>query len=295
MEVDCAGCAGCCLDWRPLAPSGTDHERMGPDTPLDDRYNLVPLTRDDIQDLVDAGYGDAVRPRVWTTDAEDRATVTVDGVPLVAVQDRPVFMLGLRQPPKPVGPFGTAPRWLRACVFLDPTTLQCRIHGAEEYPTTCAAYPGQHLALDAETECDRVEATYGGERLVERTPPTESPPLPLGPEALGWTAFAHPDPDDLVGRIDHLREDTLTAADRAAFAGPAAGHSPGTLAINEAVAARVSEAVRTAASWAGDAARAWADAAEAGNAPVPTLAEQLETGRGAPQTPGWPSVDSGVE
>lgn len=30
MDVNCEGCAGCCIDWRALSPEDTDHERRGP-------------------------------------------------------------------------------------------------------------------------------------------------------------------------------------------------------------------------------------------------------------------------
>jgi len=82
MVVDCEGCAGCCIDWRPLADRDIDHERTGPFDPLDDTYNLVPLARDEICRLVEAGYGDALRPRLWRA-ADDRS-VTLDGVDVAA-------------------------------------------------------------------------------------------------------------------------------------------------------------------------------------------------------------------
>lgn len=295
MEVDCRGCAGCCLDWRPIAPAGSTHERTGTDRPLDDRYNLVPLTRDDVRDLVDAGYGDALRPRVWTTDDENRQTVTVDDVPLVAVDGRPLFMVGLRQPPKPVGPFDTDPQWLRTCVFLDPATLQCRIHDEAIYPDTCAAYPGQHLALETETECERVEAAFGGDRLLDTDVPGAVPPLPVGPRAIGWTVFAHPAPDELAGRIDRVRTDDLRNADRAAFAAVAAGHSPGTFAVNDAAVEEVRKRVLAADSWVGRAAASWAAAAGAEEPPDPARAADIEEARGAPATPGWSDEANAIE
>ena len=64
MDVDCEGCAGCCIDWRPLTGRAIDHERTGPFDPLDDTYNLVPLTRGEIRRFVERGYGDALRPRL---------------------------------------------------------------------------------------------------------------------------------------------------------------------------------------------------------------------------------------
>ena len=41
MEVDCEGCAGCCLDWRPLTDRDIEHERTGLFDPLGDRKSVV--------------------------------------------------------------------------------------------------------------------------------------------------------------------------------------------------------------------------------------------------------------
>ncbi len=30
MKVNCEGCAGCCIDWRPVSPAPSNHERRGP-------------------------------------------------------------------------------------------------------------------------------------------------------------------------------------------------------------------------------------------------------------------------
>ncbi|MFB6176362.1 MAG: YkgJ family cysteine cluster protein, partial [Halobaculum sp.] len=98
-------------------------------------------------------------------------------------------------------PFGGERVWLDACVFLDPDTLQCRIHEQDRYPRACGTYPGHNLALDAETECERVEQAHGesGERLLDDEVPEDLPPLPFGPQALGGTVFCYPHPDELSG------------------------------------------------------------------------------------------------
>lgn len=255
MEMNCEGCAGCCLDWRPLVsdgvetPDALDHERRGRRPPLDDAYNLVPLSRDEVRDFLDAGYGDVMTPRLWqATEGDD--SVTVDGYDLVAIDGRPVFFVGLRKPPKPVAPFGVDSHWLDTCVFLDPDTLRCRIHTSPLYPRTCRDYPGQNLTLDRETECERVESQFGGERLLDETPP-ETLQLALGPQALGTKLFVYPDPEDLTGVVDRLVRRALTDADRAKFVGVAVGSSPGTTTVDEERADEARDVALAADSWAG--------------------------------------------
>ncbi|WP_276273307.1 YkgJ family cysteine cluster protein [Haloarcula litorea] len=286
MEVDCEGCAGCCVDWRPLSDAPIDHERRGPFEPLDDASNLVPLRRGEVRAFVDAGYGDALRPRLWTT-ADDDRSVTVGGVDLAAVDGRPVFFVGLRKPPKPVAPFDADPSWLRTCVFLDPTTLQCRIHDDDLYPDACSTYPGENLVLDVETECERVERVHGGERLLDDEPPDVTPLF--GPAALGERLFAHPEPERIADAVARFRDRTTTRADRAEFVAVAAASSPGTLAVEDRRYERTREAVIDADSWAGGAIDEWrARAAGLGEpAPEPDAAETVEDGRGVPPTPGW--------
>ncbi|MFC5366169.1 YkgJ family cysteine cluster protein [Salinirubrum litoreum] len=295
MRVDCEGCAGCCIDWRPLSRRSLDHERRGPRPPLDDTYNLVPLTRDEVRDFVADGLGDALVPRLWRAEGDEG--VEVDGIEVAAVAGRPAFFVGLRKPPKPVGPFDTDPRWLRSCVFLDPETLQCRIHGSDRYPTECADYPGHNLELDRETECERVEAEWGGDRLLDREPPEGMEGLLLGPHALGSKVFTHPDPDRLAGVVSRAASGDLTPTDRAEFVGVAVGSSPGSTTVNDARAADARDAVLAAESWAGRACEEWRDRADrAGglgelidrDADTPTdLVARIETDRGAPATQGW--------
>lgn len=289
MEVDCEGCAGCCIDWRPLTDVPSDHERRGPRRPLDDVYNLVPLTRDEVRDFLEAGYGDALTPRLWTVDDEhdaaDAASVTVGGFDLAAIDGHPAFFVGLRKPPKPVAPFGADARWLSSCVFLDPGTLQCRIHGSDLYPEECSDYPGRNLALDVGTECERVEDAFGGVRLVEDSAPADARPL-LGPQAIGVKVFTHPLPDSLTETVGRIASREPTVADRATFVATAAASAPGTTEINDAKYATYFERALLARSWVGDAIREWRDRA-ATSPPDPGLGDRIEDERGAPGTPGW--------
>jgi Fe-S-cluster containining protein len=285
VEVNCAGCAGCCLDWRPLSPEPLDHERRGGRVPLDDAYNLVPLTRDEVKRFVDAGYGDALTPRLFEPgEGDDR--VRLGGHDVAAIEGRPAFFVGLRKPPKPVAPFGGDRRWLRACVFLDPQTLQCRIHGDDHYPGECADYPGHNLVLDQETECERVERVHGGNRLVDRTePPTGT--LLLGPQAVGTKVFVHPAPDRLDDAVARLVRGVPRDADRAEFVASAVASSAGSLAVDESRVAAVRDRVVAASSWVGRAFAEWESVA----APCGEDATGADTGvedrLGAPSTPGW--------
>lgn len=282
MEVNCEGCAGCCVDWRALAPDPVDHERRGPRDPLDDQYNLVPLTRTDARELLAAGLADVTTPRLW----HDDSGVTIDGTAVAAIDGKPVFFLGLRQPPKPVGPFGTEPSWLPTCIFLDPTTLQCRVHDSDCYPTECAAYPGHNLDLGAETECERVETAYGGERLLDADPPADLPPSRFGPGAVGHRLFVHPDPTRLEGVVDRLRREALTQTDRAEFVAAAVAGAPGTTTTEMTRFREARERAVGADSWAGRAAAAWTEHA-AERDPDPSMVATVEDRNGAPGTPGW--------
>lgn len=282
MEVHCEGCAGCCIDWRALSPDDTDHERRGPRAPLDDAYNLVPLTRDDARAFVESGLGDAMTPRLW----EAESGVGIDGTTLAAIDGQPAFFLGLRKPPKPVGPFEQPPSWLPTCAFLDPTTLQCRIHDDDVYPEECAEYPGHNLALDTETECERVEGSFGGDRLRDDEIPESLSGLLLGPQAIGQKVFTHPEPDRLGGTIERVREDAVTPEDRAEFVATAVAASPGTTRHNDAVFEETYERVLEADSWVGRAIEEWDERARRAE-PDPAMGERIEDARGAPETPGW--------
>ena len=296
MELDCEGCAGCCVDWRPLDPAATGSDRTGPRPPLDDVYDLAPLTRDEVARFVEDGLGDAVVPRLFEP-AERDETVTVDGTDLAAVDGRPVFVVGLRKPPKPVAPVGTdEPRWLDACAFLDPTTLQCRIHGSDRYPRTCSTYPGHNLELGTETECERVEAAGGGDRLLDDAPPEDLPAPAFGPQALGATVFAYPDPDALDGVVARLRDGEATPDDRARFAGAAVGSRPGSLSVSRERMSEAREHAREADSWVGRAIEAWSERAGDDGERVALdrdacdrLVRETEDDAGAPGTPGWGS------
>ncbi len=302
MEVNCVGCAGCCLDWRPLVdgqrdaePTGFDHERRGPRAPLDDTYNLVALTRDEIRTFLEAGLGDALTPRLWEADLErDDDSLEIDGHRVAAVAGRPAFFVGLRKPPKPVAPFDREePAWLPTCVFLDPSTLQCRIHGDDLYPEECADYPAHNLALEQETECERVEDAVGGNRLLDDDPGDEDDRsgLLLGPQAIGQKLFTHPEPEALEGLVDRVARDASTPADRAEFVATAAASSPGTFAISDHHYERARERVLEADSWIGRAIDEWGRLADE-TSPDAGLASDVEDARGAPSTPGWDGLET---
>lgn len=291
MEVNCEGCAGCCIDWRALTDADIHPEHRGRFDPVDDVGNLAPIRRDEIRTFVEKGLGDVLQPRLFASEDEDG--VTIDGVDVAAIHGRPAFMIGLRKPPKPVGPFDHEVTWLPTCAFLDPTTLQCRIHDTDRYPETCSTYPGENLALDVETECERVEGVFGESRLLDDEPPVEAGPN-VGPATVGTTVFAHPNPDRLTGVVDRMRGDGMTGADRAEFVAVAAASSPATLSVSNPVYEETRDAVVTADSWAGRAIEQWAErAADPGSsAPPPSAAETVEEEAGAPATPGWDAVGS---
>ncbi len=282
-------------DSSPVVP---DHERRGRYRALDATYNLVPLTRDEVRAFLDSGYGDVLVPRLFESFADDPGrAVTVDGHEVAAMGERPLFLVGLRKHPKPVAPFGHDPVWLDACAFLDPETLQCRVHGDDLYPETCGTYPGRNLDLDRETECERVEAAHGdpGERLQDRSVPEDLPPPAFGPQALGSTVFAYPEPDDLRGVVARLEAGESTREDRALFVGAAAGSAPGMAEVNEDRAEEARELARDADSWVGRAASEWAAAAESAGGPGASAEDapdpyRVEEDRGAPPTPGWDAL-----
>ncbi|USZ70580.1 YkgJ family cysteine cluster protein [Natronosalvus halobius] len=348
MRVYCQGCAGCCIDWRPLLEGdqrdAIEHERRGlgvasgegggeePGTggetatgtetetetetetrtngtpirrrnAIDDVYNLVPLTRDEVRAFLEAGFGDVLIPRLWEADAVDDS-VSIDGYDVAAIAGRPAFFVGLRKPPKPVAPFGREDAaWLPTCTFLDPETLQCRIHGDDLYPGECAEYPAHNVALEQQTECERVEDAVGGERIRfddsndgEGTKRDEegvtvdveaTDGLLLGPQAIGQKLFVHPDPNALNGRLERLVSGELTTEDRAAFVAVAAASAPGTLAISDHHYDQAYERVLEADSWAGAAIREWEQRASETPAD-PSQGAAVEVARGAPETPGWP-------
>ncbi|SIR52081.1 hypothetical protein SAMN05421858_2621 [Haladaptatus litoreus] len=282
MDVNCEGCAGCCIDWRAIAPTASDHERRGPRKPLDGSYNLVPLTREDVISFLDAGLADALTPRLW----EDESGVEIDGVELAAIDGKPVFFVGIRKPPKPVAPFETEPAWLPTCAFLDPKTLQCRIHDEDVYPQECAEYPGHNLKLGQQTECERVESAFGGERLLDDEPPDALSGLLLGPQAIGQKLFVYPDPEKLEGVVSRLLAGELTDDDRARFVAAAVAGRPGTTETNPETDETVLDEVRTSDSWVGRSITDW-EAMVKNEEPDPSVATRVEDERGAPPTPGW--------
>ena len=292
MEVHCEGCAGCCIDWRPLlGESGRErieHERLGPREPLDETYNLVPLSHEEVRAFVESGLADALAPRLWQAADRDEG-IELDGRAVATIAGRPAFFVGLRKPPKPVAPFDReTPAWLPTCVFLDPATLQCRIHDDERYPAECAAYPAHNLALEQPSECERVEDVFGGERLLDADP-GETDGLLLGQQAIGGKVFTHPRPEELEGVVERAATGALTATDRAEFVAVAAASSPGTLATSEPHYEAARAQALAADSWAGRAIREW-ERLE-GDAPDPSLGERIEDARGAPGTAGWDALN----
>lgn len=286
MEVNCARCAGCCIDWRSLASDASDHERRGRHSPFDDQYNFVPLTRDDVIAFVESGYVDAMTPRLWA----DESGVEIDGTGVAAIDDKPVFFLGLRKPPKPVAPFGEDPSWLPTCVFLDPMTLQCRIHESDLYPEECEEYPGHNLELGAETECERVENAFGGDRLIDGTPPSALSGLLLGPQAVGQKVFVHPDPDRLTAIVTRVTEHAITPADRIEFVAAAIANSPGTTTVDRDRFSTARQHLVNSTSWVTQGIDSWHRLAES-EPPDPSMGERVEEAHGAPPTPGWPTTD----
>lgn len=280
MEVNCEGCAGCCLDWRSLVEEPSSHEREGKRTPLDDMYNFVPLTRDEIQLFFEHNLSDALLPRLWLDDDGP----VIDGYSIATINERPVFFLGPRKPPKPVAPFESSPHWLPSCIFLDPETLQCRIHDSELYPDECAEYPGHNLELGVETECERVEESFGGSRLLDQTVPEDIPGLLLGPQAVGQKIFAHPDIGQLEGVLHRVKAGTVTTEDTAEFVAAALAGSPGTTSVDTERYHSLKSEIRNTTSWAGKAQKAWNTLRNTHN-PDPELATEIESD--APSTPGW--------
>ena len=208
----------------------------------------------------------------------------IDGYDVISIDGYPLFMIGLRQVKKPVSPFGTEPHWLPSCVFLDPTTLQCRIHDTEIYPTACEAYPGQHLALGVEPMCERVENHWDEQRLLDHEAEATMPP-PFGIQALGATAFLHPHPDRLTGRIERFVAGELTPDDRAEFTAVALNQSPGMPLAKEPTTEQLTSLMDTR-SWITDAITDWEQLADTAPPEAP-LSESIETDRVAPETPGW--------
>lgn len=290
MEVDCEGCAGCCIDWRPLAEGdiGRSHiASLSPSTrytPLDDIGNFVALARDEIRSLIDAGLSDGLIPRLWTV---KDGGVSIGSYRLAAIDSHPVFFIGLRKTPKPIAPFGTSkPQWLDACVFLDPSTLQCRIHGTELYPSECDAYPSYNVLLGAETECERVERHTGSRRLLDTDVEDVDAPL-LGPQAIGQKLFVHPWPEELEESLDAVAAGDLSEDDRAEFIGIAAASSPGTTSVSIGHYERAKADVAGKGSWISKAIEERADRRATIGSTTEDTDAGLEERHGAPRTPGW--------
>ncbi|MDY6765219.1 MAG: YkgJ family cysteine cluster protein [Halobacteria archaeon] len=287
MELNCEGCAGCCIDWRSLSSDGINGaEHSGDRIPVDNVYNFTPLTRDDLRTFLKEGYSDFTYPRVWEADGEH--TVEIDGREIVALEGKPVFYVGLRKTPKPIAPFGIKdPKWIPTCVFLDPTTLQCRIHDNNVYPGSCADYPGQNLKLGVKTECERVEDVFGGERLLNDDPPDEFESFIIGRKAIGEKLFVHPEPERLNGVVMRLARDELKRRDRHEFLSVALAGRPGTTEVNREVYEETLEKLKDMRSWVTKAIRDWEHLFRTDRDPIPENAKDIEDDRGASPTPGW--------
>lgn len=280
MEVDCEGCAGCCLDWRSLVDDPSSHEREGNRTPIDDMYNFVPLTRDEVEGFYEHGLTDALVPRLW----RDDEGLVIDEYSVATINGSPVFYLGPAKPPKPVAPFDTAPSWLPTCVFLDPETLQCRIHDSELYPAECAEYPGHNLELGVETECERVEDSFGGHRLLDGGIPDDISELLLGPQAIGQKIFIYPDIDRLASILPRIEAGEVTTDDSAEFVAAALAGSPGTTSVDIGRVRSLKNSMQESTSWAGTARESW-ESLNQTHDPESELANTVEST--APPTPGW--------
>ncbi len=280
MEVDCEGCAGCCLDWRSLVEDPSTHERDGKRSPIDDMYNFVPLTRDEIRGFYENDLTDALVPRLWFDDDG----LDINDYSIATINDSPVFYLGPAKPPKPVDPFDTTTAWLPTCVFLDPESLQCRIHNTDLYPTECAEYPAHNLDLGVETECERVENSFGGSRLQEDSIPDTLSELLLGPQAIGQKIFIHPDVERLAGILPRIEAGEVTTEDSTEFVAAALAGSPGTTSVDVDRYRSLKETISQSESWAGKAKQSWESLYHAHDPDV-TLAATVESE--APPTPGW--------
>lgn len=280
MEVDCEGCAGCCLDWRSLVEDPSTHERDGNRTPIDDMYNFVPLTRDEVQAFYEHDLTDALVPRLWYDDDG----LDIDKYSIATINNHPVFYLGPAKPSKPVAPFNSPSTWLPTCVFLDPETLQCRIHNSELYPAECAEYPGHNLDLGVETECERVEASFGGSRLLDDSVPEDMSELLLGPQAIGQKIFMHPDAERLTDILPRVEAGEVTHDDTVEFVAAALAGSPGMTSVDIDRYNNLKEEIQQSKSWAGKAIESW-EALQRTHDPNTTLAKTVESN--APPTPGW--------
>lgn len=287
MKGHCEECAGCCIDWRSLSPIELDHERRDEWEPIDDHYNFVSLTRDDVEEFTRAGLTDALTPRLWY-DRTDCAPVTIDGTPIASIDGKPVFFLGLRKVSQPVNPFGNPRTWLPTCVFLDPTTLQCRIHDLDQYPTNCREYPAHNLYLEIETECERVERAGGGDRLINRSVSELPPGLVLGLQAIGYKVFVHPELERYTGVIEHLQTNLLTSVERASFIAAALASSPGSTDHEMDRYRSILETIAATSSWVSDMISYWQQlAGTTGEAVVDPITDIVYENDDVPGTPGW--------
>lgn len=286
VELNCQECAGCCIDWHSVVPDRefTDTTFEGY-TPYDSRDKFVTVSSDEVRKFIQSGYGDGLIPRLFQPTDNQLGCMTIDGVELASIDSQPVFLMGLRSTRKPVAPFGLDPSWLPTCIFLDPDSLQCRIHNSKVYPDTCARYPADNLYFDAETECERVEQIFGEDRLLEHD---DSSPRPtIGPGSVGGTVFLHPKPERLDGLIKPLLEDPAVEPGRIEFSAVAAASAPGVDHIDQERYEQVHSQLSGSTSWISEVADRWKQIYEMGKPTDHAETLDVEVPTGAPPTPGW--------
>jgi len=284
MEVNCEGCAGCCIDWRALNDAKVDHERRGRYVPLDDVGNLAPIRRD--------GSGPSSTKGSATSSSPDCSPARATP-PSISTEPRwrpstdgPHSSSACASRPKPVGPFDSDSTWLPTCAFLDPTTLQCRIHGDDLYPETCRRYPRREPRAG---RGDGVRARGSGLRRVpaDRRRTARRRRTDLRARGGRDDGVRSPRPRPADGRRRPPAERRVDPEDRAEFVAVAAASSPAMLAVSDPVYEETREQVLDADSWAGRAIDRWTDrAGDAGtDAPAPApLAKEFEEEAGAPET-----------
>jgi len=219
---------------RRLAAARAGRRRLRPhrsSPTLDDAYDLVPLTRDEIAGFVDDGLGDVLVPRLFEP-AEGDSAVRIDGVDIAAAGDRPVFAIGLRKPPNRSR--RSAPTSIAGST---PASSSTRPRSSAGFTATSATRePARRIQLTTSNWTPRPSASASRPPAVATaSSTTRSPTTPRRPCSAPR------------GRRDRLcaprpqrsrrrdRPDPRGAAhpdDRARFVGAAVGSSPGSLSVD---------------------------------------------------------------
>ncbi len=285
MKLNCKECAGCCIDWRSMASKNIDmnHEWRGKYKPIDNTYNLVVLTKDDIVNLLQSGYVDSMTPRLFYS---SKKSIEINGISIASIDEKPIFFIGIRKVKKPVSPFGKDSRWLPSCIFLDPSNLQCRIHDSEIYPESCFNYPKNNIALDLETECERVEKNFNQRRLKNEEGIKETSNVFFGPEVIGHKIFVYQNKNELSNIINDIKKNNLDKKQRYKFIATAIASSPGSTTINKKKFQEALSKAYESESWINDTINDWKQRKQ-NEKPNPKKSGIVETKRGAPKTPGW--------